>query len=319
MRKIDLKYPIAKHKITHELINAKDALNGKNCECICYSCGENLIAVNKVKKIREHFRHETNSDCSASYESYIHWLTKEVFKKIDFISLPDIRYSVLLQCCQHKFDSIYNEYSVPEVLRGNFTYSILDNINKRIKNLKIKTLEIEKKFITKPGDSIIVDVILKFDNKLLFIEPYVTNPINEIKYSVLKDLNVSTMSIKLENFIASNDHLYTENELIDFIKNDLESKSWVYLKKDALISDKDLEDLKYKIINSISSFDQLNKLTEKEQHINREIYVLNKEIDGLKEKISEIYKEINGKKSLIDDRNKLIDVIQKHIKNIEIV
>ncbi|MCP2936044.1 competence protein CoiA, partial [Salmonella enterica subsp. enterica serovar Typhimurium] len=86
-----MKLPIAINKTTNELVNAKDVPNGLACDCFCPGCGEDLIAVNEGKVKGPHFRH-TTSNCSigGNYESYIHWLSKEVFKHLDSITLPPI-------------------------------------------------------------------------------------------------------------------------------------------------------------------------------------------------------------------------------------
>ena len=89
----DIKYPIAVSKSTGTLIDAADAENGLSCNCYCKLCDEDMIAVNMGKKQRAHFRHDKNSNCTATYETYIHWLTKEIFKTIKQITLPEIMIS----------------------------------------------------------------------------------------------------------------------------------------------------------------------------------------------------------------------------------
>ena len=80
--KSELKYPIAVDKVTQELRHAGDVKSGLDCDCYCKLCERNMIAINGGLKQRSHFRHEANSNCSVSYESYIHLVTKEVFREI---------------------------------------------------------------------------------------------------------------------------------------------------------------------------------------------------------------------------------------------
>lgn len=98
----NLHIPIALNKENGKLVNVKDVPNGLGCNCYCAKCKENLIAVNKEIKQKAHFRHTDNSNCefNNNYESYIHWLTKEIFKNINSISLPQIKSSDI------RFDSI---------------------------------------------------------------------------------------------------------------------------------------------------------------------------------------------------------------------
>jgi len=69
----EIHFSIALEKGTNILVNATDVKNGKECNCYCASCKEDLVAVNQGIKQRPHFRHSSKSKCpfSQSYESYI--------------------------------------------------------------------------------------------------------------------------------------------------------------------------------------------------------------------------------------------------------
>ncbi len=86
----EIRFPIATDKNSHRLVNAKDVLNGLACNCYCFECKQDLIAVNQERKQRAHFRHQKDSNCKMNYETFIHWVTKEVFKTLSSIKLPPV-------------------------------------------------------------------------------------------------------------------------------------------------------------------------------------------------------------------------------------
>jgi hypothetical protein len=311
-----LKYPIAKDKITKKLTNAKDAVNGKNCNCSCYHCDQDLIAVNRVTKQREHFRHDNNSNCSASYESYIHWLTKEVFKEIEYISLPDIQENYLLANSKYNLNEFYDQYKLPDYIRDQLNQDLVAKINNRLKNIKINTVELEKKYASSFGN-VIVDVVLKFKNKVLFIEPFFYNPIDIEKHEKLRSINISTVSIKLVDFIAEKDHIYSIDELKEFISNNLISKKWNHIKNDAMITKNDFDFLQKKVISNIYKLDQIKKLIEKNDIINYEIESFQKQIIPFENEIKNLYNKIKGIKNLINDKERIKIIIDNHINSIK--
>lgn len=199
MSDYNIKYPIAYHKKTGKLINAEDAINGKDCGCICLDCGINLIAKNQGKFNRPHFSHPKNPNCNGSYESYIHSLAKEVFKNLKDIELPPIKLFNIIDSQNDvflkKIEKILNSSDLP--------YN-LDKINKEIEiqkelHLKIKKYSIEEIFKSSLG-KIKVDIVIYVDEKKLFVEPFLTSKIDSLKESKIQDLDVSTISINLQNF-----------------------------------------------------------------------------------------------------------------------
>lgn len=80
---------------TGELLHISEVLNGKNCNCICPTCEEDLIAKNNGKLNIHHFAHKHNTNCS-SLETYLHFLTKLVFNEIKYLHVPAVRSSIHL-------------------------------------------------------------------------------------------------------------------------------------------------------------------------------------------------------------------------------
>lgn len=306
--KQDLKYPIAKDKITNKLVNAKDAVNGKNCNCLCYHCEQELIAVNRVTKQREHFRHNLNSNCAGSYETYIHWLAKEVFKEIEFISLPEIEENSLYLNSKYSLRDLYNEYKVPIKFRKKLNENLIYKINKRLKKVKIEKVEIEKRYSSSNGD-IVVDIVLKFKNQDLFIEPFFFNPINEIKKAKLKDINISTISINLVDFIDKKKHLYSIEELKDFISSDVNSKSWKILRNDALITEKDYNLLREQIESN-------SEIINYEQNLLIKISKIDKEIEKFEDDMKLLYQEVRKLNNFKQYKCRIRDEFLQEIENL---
>lgn len=306
--KQDLKYPIAKDKITNKLVNAKDAVNGKNCNCLCYHCEQELIAVNRVTKQREHFRHDLGSNCAGSYETYIHWLAKEVFKEIEFISLPEILEDSLYSNSKYSLRDLYNEFKIPIKFRKKLNKNLIDKINKRLKEVKIDKVEIEKRYSSSNGD-IIVDVVLKFKNQDLFIEPFFFNPIDELKKAKLKDINISTISINLVEFIAQKNHLYSIDDLKDFISNDISSKSWKLIKSDALITENDYNLLRKQIESN-------SEIINYEQNLLMKISKIDKEIEKFEDDLKLLYQEVRKLNNFKQYKRRIKDEFLQEIENL---
>jgi hypothetical protein len=255
-----LKYPIAISRESNKLINAIDAINGKNCNCYCVFCNENMIAVNKVEKQRAHFRHDINSNCKLSNESYHHWLAKEVFKTIKKVTLPPIDLQLIrggysLDCFYAEF---YKKYSLPEVWRDE---SESNQIFQPITTVEIESMSTEQVYKSEKGN-VRIDIVLKVKDNDLFIEPFSSNEIDEDKLNKLSCINISTITIELRPFVMRNDFVFTIEEFKRFLSIDIESKRWEYIreeKKEALIKKK-INELEKRIEPHIKSIREYNKI-----------------------------------------------------------
>ena len=308
-----LMYPIARHKETGNLVNAKDALNGKSCECICYYCNQQMIAVNNVTKQSPHFRHDSDADCAGSYESYIHWLTKEAIKLIDSISFPRLGLTDLFSFKENKINNLYNNYKVPSELRKIINNDVLEIINKGFDEIKIEKVVTEKKYNSIEGD-IVVDIVLQGNKQLFFIEPYYSNQINNLKIQKLKQINVSTISINLIDFVFKKNHLYTIEELKSFIIKNVTSKSWEYLNREELITQAIYNYVEIRIKKNIEKFQKHQKLIQKNIEVDTEIEKIEQEVDELKKSFDIEMRKLRYR---IIERENIKNQIQKHIENID--
>ena len=83
-----IEYPIGFNIQSQKLINISDVINENKKDIICLDCNESFIAVRNHQT--PHFKHKPNTKCEGNFETYIHWVTKEVFKEIKEIEIPEI-------------------------------------------------------------------------------------------------------------------------------------------------------------------------------------------------------------------------------------
>ncbi|WP_405247831.1 hypothetical protein [Cellulophaga sp. Asnod2-G02] len=230
MSKSYIKYPVAFNISEDSLVEIKHVTNQNRLKLSCPECKNSFIAVSNHKT--PHFKHKPNSICSGSPESYLHWLTKEVFKEITEIEIPKLVIDDLPEKSRQNFQLKYNkiiDLHVPESLRSKFKKSLKKELYKS-KKLSIENCYIEKEFNTTLG-SIIVDVILEIKTKKIFIEPFLSNPIDEEKKKKLKLLNIPTFSIDLAKFIDGYGQNYTLQSLKKYLFLKI-SKKWVHISED---------------------------------------------------------------------------------------
>lgn len=219
--KNDLKYPIALSKMTNQIIEANKAFNGKKCNCVCPFCNNEMVAYNNGSIQRAHFRHSFDSNCSSSYETYIHWVTKEVFKEIKIIDLPNLEYGSICINLRRAVIKFCDKEKFPPFVINRIKKDILDEINSKFDDIKIDNVLIECTF-----ENVRVDVVLEIGKQKLFIEPYYKNKIDNEKMLALEKLGYSVVSINLNEFEKNKGDDFTIEELKSFLANDLLSKEW---------------------------------------------------------------------------------------------
>jgi len=291
----DIHIPIALRKITSELVDALSVDNGKACNCFCANCGEDLIAVNRVVKQRAHFRHERSTDClfNNNFESYIHWLAKEVFKTLPYIVLPPIHLSHLdIKLVEQKIQSISQEIGLNEPLRiTDFSWDTI--VFQKPKQLVFDKCSIEKTY-NSPNGSVRIDIVV-IKNHELFIEPFFTNKVSEQKNRIIRDLNVSTIAINLLNFAKANQS-FTLKQFKKELSHNFYNKQWIYLNREkgeklvAELFNASFKDCLIKLQNNID----LNKKTQSQiSKLNHQIALAHKDIEELKTKYVHIdYNEL---------------------------
>lgn len=226
MSKKYIKYPIAFHKQSKKLIDISDVTNENKTDLICLECRESFVAVRKHQT--PHFKHKPNSKCYGDVESYIHWVTKEVFKEINEIELPEIFIENLTDNQSEKLDNQVNSLikkNVPENLHFKFKKGLKKNISESV-IFQIEKVETEKEYKTSLGN-VRIDIVTTINNQELFIEPFFTNQIDDLKKRKLTLLEKPTLAINLLSFVHRFNYTYT----LENLKNHLiskKSKYWIF-------------------------------------------------------------------------------------------
>jgi len=280
-----IKYPIAFNKLTQKLVNISDATNENKADLICQECVESFIAV--LNHQTPHYKHKPNSKCKGNIESYIHWVTKEIFKQITQIELPEIFKDNLSDNQREKLDKQVNkliEQNVPKNLHLKFRKGLKKNLSESGK-FQIEKIESEKEFNTSLGN-VRIDIVATINNQNLFIEPFFTNPIDDLKKRKLALTNTPTLSINLLSFV----HRFNYNYNLENLKNYLiskNSKNWVFNRENK-IEKYGAEYLKYVKDEIKKNQDVFNTHLSKLQRISE----LDKKIKLLEEKIRPTKEEI---------------------------
>lgn len=294
-------FPIAISKDTSSLANILDVPNGKACNCYCDGCKQTLIAANNGEVRVAHFKHEKNdANCpfNTNYETYIHWLAKEIFKTLENINLPSIRFNNLSFNHQehtklvNTFKKYLNDAGILESEYNSNQLSLVNTILQRSKTYKIDGWAIEQPIETGLG-KIVVDIVLQINKTQLFIEPYWTNPISADKITKLANYNTSTIAIDLSSFVKK--QFFTIAEFTKFLENDISSKSWTFIntiKTAKLISNLfseifklKLEEKKIQVLKNRNISTELNKKMIEINTKEIEVIKLRQEAEDLSSKI----------------------------------
>lgn len=293
-----IKYPFALSKDTNELVPAKDVENGKKCNCYCDFCKEDLIAVNKKEsKIRPHFRHQSDSICQANYETYLHWLSKRVFRTMRHIKLPPIKSYQLSDMHHHlskELMDLFGKYNVKEELWSHFKKQHVQEIT----SLDFDIVETEDDDNTFYGD-VRIDVVLKKGNDLLFIEPFVTHEIDDIKKEKLEKLDFSTIEIDLKSLVWDSHSVSSISKLKSFLINQVWNKSWIVIRKEKRIrlANQYLKKVEEQIRQrdeDIKSYNrnnqQIENIYDQQQDMYRKIQSLESKLTALQKNQKDLFK-----------------------------
>ncbi|WP_170284046.1 hypothetical protein [Flagellimonas olearia] len=266
---------------------------------ICPMCRGNFIAV--LNHQTPHFKHKPNNDCKGNFESYIHWLTKVLFKQLKEIEIPELLIEDLpekkRQYFQFKKNSIIDS-KLPFELRDGFMKGLKKCLNDSRK-LVIDSVALEQEFKTSLGN-IRVDVVVESNGKKLFIEPFYTNKIGLEKRDKLSKMGVPTLSLDLFEF---KNH-FGSNFSIQLLKKYLyvqKSKSWEYLSNEEY--DNHIRNYEKYLLDEIEKnkplinqiyLDEIKALEdESESHI-KKIEEEHNEIIQIGERIKKLKRKLNG-------------------------
>lgn len=229
------KIPIAVLKNTDCVVNVKDVPNGSGCNCYCPICKGDLIAVNREIKQKAHFRHASSNNCNLKGESYIHWLTKEVFKQINTFNTPPISTWHLYEGSDiHKdflndLNDYFKNYNVTNLLPPPIVFINPKCVLQTQSELLIENCQSEVQYNT-PFGVAQIDIVASISGKPFFIEPFFTNKIQEDKLRKLIFLDTSVLSIDLTSFILRKGWVFTIEEFKHFLTTETEAKEWIYVR-----------------------------------------------------------------------------------------
>lgn len=166
-----------------EIVHISNVDKGLACGCICPACGERLVA-KKGEKMMHHFAHESGSSCEYGYESSLHLAAKDILLNAKQIVIPavylEFPYSykekqLISDAKQIEIEKIELEKRcgdiVPDIvvyaggkeffIEIYVTHKIDDEKLKKIKRLKISTIEID---LSKKKDTVtteeLTDILL---------------------------------------------------------------------------------------------------------------------------------------------------------------
>lgn len=181
-------------RVNQQIVCVSDVERGKACDCICLSCGGDLIAKKGIKRIH-HFSHASGIECEGFKQTELHLLAKELFNECEYIILPEV-------------------------------YLFFDNKKYLIHN-------VEKVFINKVmlerrlEGGCIPDVILDTNIGKIIIEIYVTNKTSHQKVMNYSMEGYMALEIELNNFSRDVRNLKIRNNLIRTIQDNVNVKSWI--------------------------------------------------------------------------------------------
>ena len=292
-----IKYSIAFNNNTNKLVEIHNLTSTNNKNLICKGCEGELIAV--IKHKTPHFRHKV--ECNASSETYIHWVCKEIFRTLSKIELPEFLIQDLSSEYRHEFQAKKNaiiEEKVPVTLRTEFK-NVLKKELMESKDYLITKIDIEEKYKSKFGD-VKIDIVACSKDNIIFIEPFLSNPISEEKEKKLKEIDITTLSIDLNLFI---DHYGCDFKLEKLRKYLISKryKKWSYLNKNTF--KEYLLNYEKHILSMVDYYkDEINDHEEKIEHIEeleKDYTKLSDEINSRKIKFDELSNEINKLKNEI--------------------
>lgn len=173
-----------------------EVANGLACNCICANCKSPLVAKNNPenKKI-PHFAHHSGSDCAGAYETTLHLLAKEVFKKHKRLLLPDFHFD-------------YDYYNPKSFFRAG-------------KFIKFETVTLEQS-ICSSSITVKPDAIASYQERELFIEFANTHFVDNEKHGKIIELGVACVEIDLSNSVMN------ESSILELLNSNTVSKYWIY-------------------------------------------------------------------------------------------
>ncbi|WP_367607875.1 competence protein CoiA family protein [Legionella sp. W05-934-2] len=149
--------------------------SGKNCNCVCPSCGSSLIAA-KGTKNQHHFKHASTNECVGGLESAIHLAAKQIIMERRQIKLPE--FTIIESALDSK--SIMHTESKTIVKNGRV--------------ISFDSVQEEQAFNGMKAD---IQGIKK--NEKLIIEIFYRHKVDDQKIDKIKEANISAIEIDLSD------------------------------------------------------------------------------------------------------------------------
>ena len=194
--------PFGLSEESNQLVYIDDAVQGKQCGCICPVCRTPLVA-KKGEKRAHHFAHAQDNDCMYAAESALHLAAKDLLKETGYIFVPD--YVV------HMKDKVCGRYETETVLTSE---KVVNN-----KKIEFDDVRIEHRF-----HDIVPDILVNVGGYELIIEIFVSHKVDKEKLGKIRKLNTSALEIKINNFFDVRNRQAFKKTIIDAIDN----KKWLF-------------------------------------------------------------------------------------------
>lgn len=188
MQKGKLTYALKEERLVH----ISEVENGLQCNCICPSCKQLLIA-KKGNVNDHHFAHISHIECKYGYETSLCFLAKEIISKTKTFTIPDV-YIDFRSYKEYEYISRSKKITVDKV---ELDFTCNDNIP---------------------------DIILYSGSKKLIVKIFVAHKITNKKLDLIKADKISTIGIDLSKISKD----ITEKELSDILTTNRTEKSWLY-------------------------------------------------------------------------------------------
>lgn len=147
-----------------ERADVKDVANGLGCRCLCYECGQPVLA-KQGPKVRWHFAHHAPTNCRPTPESELHFFAKTLLAEKLWLWIPAV-----------------------QATAAGRTEPISDRQQYRFSRVKIE----------KADGNVRPDLLLvTTSNKVLHVEIYVRHRVDPIKLEKLRGRGISSVEINL--------------------------------------------------------------------------------------------------------------------------
>jgi len=181
-----------KDKNTGILRNIKDVPSGLNCNCVCPSCGTQLVA-HKGNIRCHHFKHYSSNECKGAFESQIHLLSKAIIEENKALMLP-------------KYDGRYISFHNK---RQNFTEVIQECFQGELR-----------------PDCLCKYTDYEGNEQTIWVEILNTHEVDEGKSKKIKEMNIACVEIDVSQ-LFKNTETIDKDILTDFLLNQTDNRKWI--------------------------------------------------------------------------------------------